>query len=94
MFLSRQVNQFIAAVQEGSFLKASEKISITPSAMSRGIGELEHKIGDRLIKRTRNGVQTTEKGEWLYQKILPHYNCIKKLTDELKIHCKRREIII
>jgi DNA-binding transcriptional LysR family regulator len=84
MFFSKQITQFIVAVQEGSFLKASEKISVTPSAMSRGVSELESKIGSQLIKRTRHGLQMTEKGKWLYDELIPHYNEIRKLTGEIK----------
>lgn len=85
MFFNRQVNQFIVAVQEGSFLKASEKISITPSAMSRGVGELECKLGWRLIKRTHHGIKTTERGEWLYNQLLPHYNQVNKIKNKIDI---------
>ena len=84
MFFSRQVHQFNIAVQEGSFLKAAEKISITPSAMSRGIAELEQRIGGRLIKRTRHGIEMTAKGEWLYRELLPHYNEVQGLISNIK----------
>lgn len=84
MFLSRQTIQFIVAIQEESLLKASEKIAITPSAMSRGISELENKIGSKLIKRTRNGIQPTDKGKSLYLELLPHYNEIQSLANRLK----------
>lgn len=84
MFFSRQVHQFIIAVQEGSFIKAAEKISITPSAMSRGIAELEQKIGGRLIKRTRHGIEMTAKGERLYRELLPHYNEVQGLISNIK----------
>lgn len=85
MFFTRQVNQFIVAVQEGSFLKASEKISITPSAMSKGVGELECKLGWRLIKRTHHGIKTTERGEWLYNQLLPHYDQVNKIKNKIDV---------
>jgi DNA-binding transcriptional LysR family regulator len=94
MFFSRQVHQFIITIQEGSILKASEKISITPSAISRGIAELECKIGSKLIKKTQHGIQTTEKGELIYRELLVHYNEIKAFSNELKKTINHYEIII
>ncbi|WP_269212151.1 LysR family transcriptional regulator [Lelliottia nimipressuralis] len=94
MFFSKQFHQFIAAVEEGNFLKASEKISITPSAMSRGIGELENKMGARLLERTRQGIRLTQKGEKLYRELLPHYLKIKQIANELKRLKNQKEIII
>jgi DNA-binding transcriptional LysR family regulator len=94
MFFSRQIIQFIIAVQEGSLLKAAEKISITPSAMSRGIGELEYKLGSKLIKRARHGIQPTEKGERLYRKLISHYNEIERFTNEFKKSIGNHDITI
>lgn len=94
MFFTKQVNQFIAVVQEGSFLKAAEKISITPSAMSKGISELECKIGRKLIYRTRHGLKITTEGKWLYRELLPHYNHAKIIACEIMKSIKNNEIVI
>jgi DNA-binding transcriptional LysR family regulator len=91
---SRQINQFIATVQTGSLMKASDRISVTPSAMSRGISELENKIGEKLVKKTRSGMVPTEKGLWLYNKIIPHYNEISRLDKYIKENKENRKNII
>lgn len=94
MMFSRQINQFIATVQTGSLMKASDRISVTPSAMSRGISELENKIGEKLVKKTRSGMVPTEKGLWLYNKIIPHYNEISRLDKYIKENKENRKNII
>ncbi|QLA68075.1 LysR family transcriptional regulator [Enterobacter pasteurii] len=45
MFFSRQIQQFIAVVRAGSFIRAANDIAITPSALSHGINELEQRLG-------------------------------------------------
>lgn len=84
MLFSRQVSQFIELVEKGSFKRAAEKISITPSALSHGIFELEKRVGTQLVKRNKKGVLLTEKGLYLYKNILPIYQQGYRIIHEIK----------
>lgn len=54
---------FVAVVEQGSFLKASHLLSITPSAVSHSIAALETEFGYPLLTRGKNGVCLTGYGE-------------------------------
>nr|WP_260608387.1 LysR family transcriptional regulator [Vibrio cholerae] len=46
--LSPQVVAFIAVIEEGSFDRAAKRLSVTPSAISQRIKQLEDKMGQLL----------------------------------------------
>lgn len=53
---------FHEAVQAGSIRKASEKLRLAPSSVSRQIATLEHLMGAPLLSRSLDGVQLTHAG--------------------------------
>lgn len=59
----RQLRYFIAAVEHGSFRKASVALRVQESAISRRIRDLEGHLGVALFKRCSWGVQLTSAGE-------------------------------
>lgn len=83
MFLSRQLIQFFAVAENSSLTEAAEKLSLTPSALSHGIHELECKTGISLIKRSGQKSSLTIAGKDLYQQLLPYYIRIKNISDDL-----------
>jgi DNA-binding transcriptional LysR family regulator len=56
---------FIAVARERSFTKASKKLGISQSALSRTISSFEERLGVRLLTRTTRNVSPTEAGERL-----------------------------
>ena len=56
---------FLSAVDEGSIAAAAEVNAIAPSAISRRISELEHRLNTVLIYRKTKGVEPTSAGETL-----------------------------
>jgi DNA-binding transcriptional LysR family regulator len=54
---------FVAAVAEGSFSKAGDRLGIGRSAVSRGIQKLEAQLGTRLLNRTTRSLSLTREGE-------------------------------
>ncbi|HSW18931.1 MAG TPA: LysR family transcriptional regulator [Ramlibacter sp.] len=56
---------FLEVGQEGSIRKASERMHITPSALSRHIATLEHMVGAELFERKSKGMTLTDEGEIL-----------------------------
>lgn len=56
---------FIAAAETGSFSKAAELLSYTPSGVSQLVSALEADLGFTLLRRTNKGVTATPDGELL-----------------------------
>lgn len=59
----RQLRHFIAAAESGNLRRASEKIHISPAALSLSIKNLEENLGTVLLHKNRRGVQMTYAGE-------------------------------
>lgn len=64
---SRELTTFIAVAEQGSFLKASKELYITPASVMNQINKLESLIGVKLIERTNQGTQLTAAGRSLYK---------------------------
>lgn len=92
MIFSRQVNQFIKLVEIGSYVKAADEISVTPSALSHGIRELELRLGKKLLTSNRNKISLTNDGCFFYNEIVPIYNHAQKVMR--KIMNKNHDVII
>ncbi|UWF51538.1 HTH-type transcriptional regulator ArgP [Pseudomonas sp. N3-W] len=50
---AKQMQAFLAIVESGSFEKAAERLSITPSAVSQRIHALEARLGNSMVVRGR-----------------------------------------
>lgn len=62
----RQLEYFVASVEEKSFYKASEKMFVSQPAISKAIARLESDLNEALFLRTSKGLQLTAKGEKIY----------------------------
>ena len=56
---------FLAAAETGSFSKAAEALSYTPSGVNQLVTALEKELGFPVFRRTTKGVTLTENGELL-----------------------------
>jgi DNA-binding transcriptional LysR family regulator len=61
----RQLEMFRAVVEEGTFLRAAERLHVSQSAISRQLQLLEEELGTRLLHRGGRGVTLTPDGEVL-----------------------------
>jgi len=61
----RQIEVFVALVQERSFTRAAKHLHLSQSTVSGHIADLERRLGVRLVERERKGVRTTPAGEAL-----------------------------
>lgn len=59
----RHLNYFLVVADEQSFARASARIHIEPSPLSRTIKELEHQLGVELFHRTKGRIRLTWAGE-------------------------------
>ena len=54
---------FVAVVDAGSFVRAADVLGLSKTAVSRLLGELEGRLGVRLLQRTTRRLSLTEEGE-------------------------------
>ena len=62
---------FIAVVRRGSFASAARDRGVSPSSVSRAIGNLEDELGMRLFQRTTRRLTTTDAGRLYYDRVTP-----------------------
>lgn len=78
---------FLEVDQEGSIRKASERVNITPSALSRHITLLEHMVGAPLFERRSRGMTLTTEGKILKKYALRTINnvdFVKSAVEEIR----------
>jgi DNA-binding transcriptional LysR family regulator len=61
----RQLEVFVALVDQGSFTRAARHMGLSQSTVSGHIADLEKRLGVRLVGRERSGVTPTGAGEIL-----------------------------
>lgn len=64
---TKELLAFITVADEGSFLKASQKLYLTPASVMNQINKLEAEVGVKLLRRTNQGAQLTEAGRIIYK---------------------------
>lgn len=74
---------FEVASRVGSFTKAAELLSVSPSAVSRQITALEAFLDVRLFNRGRDGNTLTDVGEKYRRAIAPAFEIITAATDQI-----------
>ena len=58
----RQITYLLAVVEEGSFTRAAERLSVAQPSLSQQVRALERELGGPLLERMPNGVQLTAAG--------------------------------
>ena len=66
----RRLEMVVRAADLGGFAAAAKHMNITPSAVSRGIAELERALRISIFKRSTRHIQLTEEGRELYHRAL------------------------
>jgi DNA-binding transcriptional LysR family regulator len=59
---------FVKVVELGSFARAAERLSLSTSAVSRQVAELETRLEARLLQRSTRRLSLTEAGEAFYER--------------------------
>ncbi len=70
---------FLAVARERSFNRAAAQLSVSQSAPSHTVRQLEERMGMRLPTRTTRSVSTTPAGERLLQSLTPRF---REIADE------------
>jgi DNA-binding transcriptional LysR family regulator len=61
----RELNAFVAVVEEGGMSAASRRLHVSQSALSQTVSALERELGVALLERTSSGVRPTDAGATL-----------------------------
>jgi DNA-binding transcriptional LysR family regulator len=64
--LQKELSYFIELAEALNISKASEKLGIQQSGLSRALQRLESDLGQKLFQRKSNGIALTQAGEQLY----------------------------
>jgi DNA-binding transcriptional LysR family regulator len=62
----RELNAFVAVVEEGGMSAAARRLHVSQSALSQTVSALERELGVTLLERTSTGVRPTEAGTTMF----------------------------
>lgn len=68
MEIASQMILFANVVDHGGFSATARSLGLSPSAVSKQIGQLEDRIGVRLLNRSTRGLKLTEEGRLFYER--------------------------
>jgi len=80
----RKIQYFLTVAETLNFRKASEKLFISPQALSLQIIQMENELCVKLLKRTTKNVQLTPEGELFVKKFKPVLRQFDKALVEFK----------
>jgi DNA-binding transcriptional LysR family regulator len=78
------IEEFVAAVEAGSFALAAQRLHVTRSAVAKSIARLEARLGTRLFLRTTRSQSLTEEGHGYYERCrraLAELDAAEAMTD-------------
>ncbi len=78
------IEEFVAAVEAGSFALAAQRLHVTRSAVAKSIARLEARLDTRLFLRTTRSQSLTEEGHGYYERCrraLAELDAAEALTD-------------
>jgi len=62
----QEMTSFVAVIDAGSFVAAAEATGQSKAAVSRHVGDLERRLGTRLLQRTTRRLSVTPEGQAFY----------------------------
>jgi len=72
----RALEAFVRVVRLGSARAAAEELGLSPSALSRRIGNLEDFVGKKLFTRARQVMKLTDEGRAFYEAVSPQLEAL------------------
>ena len=69
---------FVAAARNGNLSRAAESLHLTVSALSHQIRGLEERLGQRLFRRNARGVELTDDGRELFDRVASHFDALEQ----------------
>lgn len=80
----RDLHILLTVVQTSSMAKAAQRLSISQSAVSKAIADLEHTLGVRLLDRSARGVDPTSYGSTLVRRGLAAFDELRQGVGEIQ----------
>ena len=62
-----ELRAFVEVVRAGAFVKAADALGLSKAAVSRQVGDLERRLGVRLLNRTTRRLSLTEEGQRFHE---------------------------
>jgi DNA-binding transcriptional LysR family regulator len=82
----QEMKTFVAVVTEGSFVRGSEVLNLSKTAVSRLVGDLEDRLGSRLLHRTTRKLSLTQEGEVFLERCKDLLDGLDEAEAELSSH--------
>jgi DNA-binding transcriptional LysR family regulator len=80
---------FVIVAEQRSFRAAASQLSVTPSALSHSMRQLEERLGVRLLHRTTRSVSVTDAGLRLLDRLRPAIEQIAGALENLNEERRR-----
>ncbi len=77
----RALEAFVRTVRLGSSRAAAEELGISPSALSRRIGNLEEFVGKKLFTRARQSMTLTSEGHAFFEAVNPQLEALARAVE-------------
>ena len=77
----RALEAFVRTVRLGSARAAADELGLSPSALSRRIGNLEEFVGKKLFTRARQSMQLTDDGHAFYEAVNPQLEALSRAVE-------------
>jgi len=72
----RALEAFVRVVRLGSARAAADELSLSPSALSRRVANLEDFTGKKMFSRTGQAMRLTDEGRAFYDAVAPHLEAL------------------
>jgi DNA-binding transcriptional LysR family regulator len=79
----RQIQDFLAIIEEGSIHAAARKLGLSQPAVTKSLRGLESELDAQLVRRTNQGVAPTEAGRALYARARLANSELRKAQEEI-----------
>jgi len=82
----QEMRVFVGVVEAGSFVGAAGALQLSKTAVSRLLGEMEARLGVRLLQRTTRKLSLTEEGEVFHERCKELLSGVEAAEAEITAH--------